>query len=169
MPLIQGPRSGFSGVFSVMLILLLVVMLTGIVAAVLFGTVKVPEKGGYFSPAAETVYIDGKMVVRIQHRGGDVLSLNTSPGTGNAHQIAIFVQLPSAMVEVRISPSTRSMRFGPGDTIYLYHAQAGYFLSDTGASIHPDQDISPETTVPSAYVVIVDQAAGVTIARLGPF
>jgi hypothetical protein len=169
MPLLQGPRFGFSGLFSVMLIILLVVMLIGIVAAMLFGTVKIPEKSAYFSPAAEDIHIDGKEVIRIEHRGGDVLSLNISRGTETSYSIAVFVQIPSSMAEVRVAPSTRSMFYRQGDAIYVYHTIAGYFLSDTDAAIHPDRDVFPETTALQAHIVIVDRVANVSIARLGPF
>jgi hypothetical protein len=152
-----------------MLLILLVVMLTGIIAAVLFGTVKVPGKSAYFTPKAELVHIDGKTVIRIQHLDGDVLSLNTSRGTGTAYPVTFFVQTSSARAEVRVSPATRSMIYGPGDMIYIYHTPAGYFLSDTGKDIHPDRDVSPASAGASAYIVIVDRNAGVTIASLGPF
>jgi hypothetical protein len=169
MPHLRGPQFGFSGLFSVILIILLVVMLVGIVAAMLFGTVKITVKGGYFSPVAGDIHIDGKDVIRIEHRGGDVLILNNSSGIENVYPVAFFIQAPSAMVEVHIAPSTRSMFYRPGDAVYVYHTSAGYFLSDTGAAIHPDRDVFPETVGSKAYIVIMDRTANVTIARLGPF
>jgi hypothetical protein len=169
MPLLQGPRFGFSGLFSVMLIILMLVMLVGIVAALLFGTMKIPEKSAFFSPVAAKVYIEGKGVIRIDHQGGDVLSLIAGKGTGTSYPITVFIQTPSAMAEVRVAPSTRSMFYRPGNTIYIYHTRTGYFLSDTGAAIHPDLNISEGTTALPVHILIVDRAANISIARLGPF
>jgi len=169
MPLHQGPRFGFSGLFSVMLIFLLVVMLIGIVAAMLFGTMKIPEKSAFFTPEATKVSIGGKEVIRIDHRGGDVLCLNTCRGTETSYPVNFFIQTPSAMVEVRAAPSTQSMSYRPGDEIYVYHSSTGYFLSDTGAAIRPDRNISEGTTASPVHILIVDRAANISIARLGPF
>jgi hypothetical protein len=169
MPLLQGLRFGFSGLFSVMLIILMLVMLVGIVAALLFGTMKIPEKSAFFSPVAAKVNVGGKEVIRIDHRGGDVLSLIAGKGTGTAYPITVFIQIPSAMAEVRVAPSTQSMSYRPGDAIYVYHTSVGYFLSDTGAAIHPDRNVSEGTTASLVHILIVDRAANISIARLGPF
>lgn len=152
-----------------MLIILLVVMLVGIVAALLFGTVRVPVKSAYFTPDAELVHIDGKTVVRIEHRGGDVLGFNGTRGPGTVYPVALFIQSPPSMTEVRTAPSVRSPAYHPGDTIYIYHAGSGYLLSDNGSSVHPDRDIFPVTAGTPAYILIVDRTENVTVARIGPF
>jgi hypothetical protein len=152
-----------------MLIILLVVMLVGILAAMLFGSIKMPDKEAYFNPVAGVIHIEGKDVIRIDHRGGDVLSLDESRGTGGVYPFAVFIQTPSAMVEVHVAPSTRSMLYRPGDALYVYHSGTGYFLSDTGTAVHPDQDIFPGSAGSQAHIIIVDRTTNSVISRMGPF
>ena len=157
-------RFGFSNIFSVMLILLLVVMLVGIIAALVFSMLPLQGKTGFVVPRTDVVLVHGQEVVLLQHKGGDTFLLNASSSSPFS-VIGFAVKTKAGTETARVAPNLKKYTFAPGDTICIYHSTNGYFITDTVTKVNAPAPFANGTY----YLLITDETRKMLIMQLGPF
>jgi hypothetical protein len=158
-------RFSFSSALSVLLIVLLVGMLAGIIAAMAFGILPLQGKTGFVVPRVDTLKVQGQDVVAVQHKGGDTFLLNASPSSPPFSRIGFSIATDAGIQRVQVAPLLQKYSFAPSDTLYIYHAKSGYFLTDAASKIRSPVLFANGTY----YLVITDETQKTLIMRLGPY
>jgi hypothetical protein len=157
-------RFSFSSALSVVLIVLLVGMLAGIIAVLVFGIPPLQGKTGFVVPRVDTLQVQGQDVVVVQHKGGDTFLLNASSSPSSS-RIGFSIATNAGTQRVQVAPFLEKYTFSPGDTLYIYHAMSGYFLTDAPSKVSSPVPFANGTY----YLVITDETQKTLIMRLGPY
>jgi FlaG/FlaF family flagellin (archaellin) len=77
-----------SDTISVILIIFMVLVLAIVIMVLVFGTSLFQQKSAFIAPDISNQTIDGKNVIRIFHRGGEVAGLK--PGTPIFYEMGVY-------------------------------------------------------------------------------
>jgi hypothetical protein len=157
-------RFGFSNIFSVMLILLLVVMLVGIIAALAFGTLPSLGTSGFVVPRVDSVTVQGQEVLRIQHKGGDTFQLNGS-SSPFFPVISFTVETQTGREKARVDHSIQKYTFSSGDVLWIYRTGSGYVVTDAVTKVNTPVLFADGT----CYLLFTDETRHIVIMRSGPY
>jgi hypothetical protein len=147
-----------SEIVSVILIIFMVLVLAIVIIVLVFGTSLFQQKSAFIAPDISNQTIDGKNVIRIFHRGGEVAGLK--PGTPIFYEMGVYID--TAFGSERALPLPGVDRFSPGTTVYVfYRPDDRWYITDNvvnlaGAQSLPGGDVR---------LRLVDEKAGLLIAR----
>jgi hypothetical protein len=156
---------GFSKAFSILLMVLLVGILVSIIAAIAFGLLPLQGKTGFVVPGVVSVPVLGQDVVLIQHKGGDTFLLNASPSPSSSSIIGFAIKTKNGTENARVPPTLKKYTFAPGDTLCIFHALNGYFVTDDISALKGPAPFANGTY----YIIITDETQKTLIMRLGPY
>jgi hypothetical protein len=147
-----------SETMSVILVIFMVLVLAIVIMVLVFGTSIFQQKSAFIVPDIRNQTIDGKNVIRIFHRGGEVAGLK--PGTINFYEMGIYID--TAFGSERALPLPGVDRFSPGTTMYVFYRPDGRWNITDNVS-----NLSGAQSLPGGDVRLrlVDEKAGLLIAR----
>ncbi len=158
--------SPYGNFLSVIMILLLTVMLIAIIATVLFGTMPLLKKTGYFTPQVDIFSIQGHEVIRVLHKGGDSFVLNITPDSPRYFWMGIYIESRDGLLQ-RVSPAPGISKylFEQGDMLYIFRSTNGYLFTNSPSNIEDPGNFPPDTF----YLILKDADQKINIVRAGPF
>lgn len=151
----MGSNDGaISEIADEILILGLVVILSAVIFATVFGLLPLIPKGAYLAADISLQKMPGYSAINIFHRGGDPLKLLPTGDAAYPAEIFVFSQGGS----YKVIPDTNAATFKPGSRFYIYYTGTGYRLTSDLASMTP-------LPLPSenVRVTIVDTSSGLLI------
>lgn len=163
----RGRRASPYGNFlSVILLILLIIMLIAIIANVLFGSMPVLKKTGYFTPQAERFQIQGNDVIRILHKGGDSFVLNITPDSPRYYWLGIYIESKDGVRQrARPAPSMSKYLFEQNDMLYIFRSTNGYLFTSSPSLIESKGNFPADPY----YLIFKDEDQKLTTVRAGPF
>ena len=157
--------SPYGNFLSVILVILLTIMLIAIIVNVLFGTVPVLKKTGYFTPQVERFQIDGHEVIRVLHRGGDSFVLNTTPDSPRYYWLGVYIESKGGLQRVSPAPTLSKYLYEQGDMLYIFRSSNGYLFTNSPSYILSKGDFPQD----SYYLILRDEDQKINTVRAGPF
>jgi large repetitive protein len=153
-----------SDTVSVILIIFMVLVLAIAIMVLVFGTTIFQQKSAFIAPDISNQTINGKNVIRIFHKGGEVAGLK--PGTASFYEMGVYAD--TVFGSERALPLSGVDRFSPGTTIYVFYRPDGRWnITDNTANIAGAQSL-PGGAI---RIRVVDEKAHLLIAQwpdIGP-
>ena len=156
--------SPYGNFLSVILVILLTIMLIAIIVNVLFGTVPVLKKTGYFTPQVERFQIDGHEVIRVLHRGGDSFVLNTTPDSPRYYWLGIYIESKDGLQRVSPAPTLSKYLYEQGDMLYIFRSSNGYLFTDSPLKAESKGNFPSDPF----YLIVRDEDQKLNTVRSGP-
>jgi hypothetical protein len=157
--------SPYGNFLSVIMILLLIIMLIAIIATVLFGSMPVLKKTGYFTPQVERFPINGHEVIRLIHKGGDSFVLNFTPDSPRYYWLGVYIESRDGMQRAVPAPTLSKYLFEQGDMLYIYPSSNGYLFTNSPSQVESKGNYSLD----SYYLILRDEDQKINTVRAGPF
>jgi len=153
---VRRDDEGLSEVVDSTLIIALGLVLTGIIAAFVFGVFSPVDKTAYLVPRFSITNISDHSVIVVFHSGGEPVYLNGPPLV--KYRADLYVDTQSGSYKAVPVPAVTV--FKPGDTLYAYSTGSGFILTDTfsGATV---------SSLPAGRITVrfVDVTSGVLISK----
>jgi hypothetical protein len=158
--------SPYGNFLSVIMILLLTVMLIAIIATVLFGTMPVLKKTGYFTPQVDRFQLQGHEVIRVLHKNGDSFVLNITPDSPRYFWMGIYIESRDGLQQrVHPAPTLSKYLFEQGDMLYIFRSTNGYIFTNSPSNVG-NAGFFPTDPY---YLILKDEDQKINIVRAGPF
>jgi hypothetical protein len=157
--------SPYGNFLSVIMILLLTIMLIAIIANILFGSMPVLKKTGYFTPQVERYPVHGQEIIRLLHKGGDSFVLNITPDSPRYYWMGVYIESSNGLQRAVPVPVFSKYLFEQGDMLYIFPSSAGYLFSDSLLNI----EINGTFPIDSYYLILRDEDQKINTVRAGPF
>jgi hypothetical protein len=157
--------SPYGNFLSVILILLLTIMLIAIIANVLFGSMPVLKKTGYFTPQVERFQIQGCEVVRVLHKGGDSFVLNITPDSPRYYWMGVYIESKDGLQRAIPAPTLSKYLFEQGDMLYIFRSVNGYLFTNSPSNVEGKGNFPTD----SYYLILRDEDQKINTVRAGPF
>lgn len=154
--------TGISEPAAIIIIIILVIGLSGIIAAVIFGAFTPVSKTGYLVPRVDLINVSGSQVIQLRDLGGDTFTLNGSGMTTAYYRLGTWLETSTGSQVVQLSPAIRKPDFRPGDTVYIYPSGTTPVLTDNLS------DVTPTGNFPAGSLVLIldDDTSHVLLARI---
>ena len=155
----------YGNFLSVILVILLTIMLIAIIATVLFGTIPVLKKTGYFTPQVERFQIDGHDVIRVLHRGGDSFVFNITPDSPRYYWLGVYIESGDRLERASPASNLSKYLYEQGDMLYVFRSSDGYLFTDSPSYVVSKGNFPAG----SYYLVLRDEDQKINTVQAGPF